>query len=129
MIHPKAQLKKIMKRFLADPNRGISHTLFSELAGISRKHLLDVFDYETEPLTEYMQRRVSKAYTAWCNGEVAIMQNRDASRFVEYRKEAKPVLQKTTRLQLVNGEIKISVGVKPKYDYGKTTLDEQLKRG
>jgi hypothetical protein len=126
---PKTVLRRAMKRFLLDKNRGISMELFAELAGLSKSHIKDVFLYETEPLTEYVQRRVSKAYTEWVNGEVAIMQNRDNTRFVQYRKESKPVLQKKTSLQLVDGKIALKIGIAPKYDYLTSTLDEQLKRG
>lgn len=124
---PKTVLRKVIKRFLQDKNRGISIALFAQLAGLSEAHIKDVFLYENEPLTEYVQRRVSKAYTEWQNGEIAIMQNKDSTKFLQYRKEAKPVLHKTTGLHLVNGQIKIKVGIANRYDYGNTTLDEQLK--
>lgn len=124
---PRKELLRIVKRFLRDKDRGISIPLFADLAGISLAHLRAVFMDETEPLTEYVQRRVSKAYTEWVNGEVAIMQNRDTSKFVQYRKEAKPVLKRSTGLQVVNGEIKIKVGISNRYDYSGYTLDEQLK--
>ena len=126
---PKAELRKIMKRFLRDSQRGISIELFAQLAGLSASIIKLVFVYETEPLTEYVQRRVSKAYTEWKNGEVSIMQNRDQTRFVQYRKDAKPVLEKKNSLQLVNGQIKLKIGIENRYDYSKLTLDEQLKRG
>lgn len=128
-VYSKAELKRIIKKFFKDKNRGISINLFSDIAGVSHLHLRDVFLYETEPLTETVQRRVDKAYKSWVGGEIAIMQNQDTSKFVQYRKEAKPVLQRKTSLQLVNGQFKVSVGVKPKYDYSDLTLDEQLKRG
>ena len=126
-IHPRSELKRIIKRFLKDKERGISIPLFADLAGLSVVHIRDVFINESEPMTEYVQRRVSKAYQEWIRGEVAIMQNRDRTLFVQYRKEAKPVLQKSSKLTLVNGEIKINMGIKPKYDYSDLTLDEQLK--
>ena len=126
---PKALLRKAIKRFLQDKERGISMELFAELAGVSKSHIKDVFLYETEPMTEYVQRRVSKAYTEWTNGEVAIMQNRDNSKFVQYRKESKPVMQKKTTLQVVDGKISLKIGIAPKYDYLTATLDEQLERG
>ena len=126
-IHSRSELRRIIKRFLQDKERGISIPLFAELAGLSVVHIRDVFLNETEPLTEYVQRRVSKAYQEWIGGEVAIMQNRDRSLFVQYRKEAKPVLHKSTKLTLVNGEIKINLGIKPRHDYSDLTLDEQLK--
>ena len=116
-IHPKTELRRIIKRFLQDKNRGISIPLFAELAGLSTSHIRDVFLNESEPMTEYVQRRVSKAYQEWIKGEVAIMQNRDTSLFVQYRKEAKPILHKSSKLTLINGEIKINMGIKPKYDY------------
>ena len=124
VIHSKTDLRRIIKRFLKDKNRGISIPLFAELAGLSTSHIRDVFINESEPLTEYVQRRVSKAYQEWINGEVAIMQNRDTSLFVQYRKEAKPILHKSSKLTLINGEIKINMGIKPKYDYSDLTLDE-----
>ena len=126
---PKTVLRKTMKRFLADRNRGISLELFADLCGISKKTLQDVFINEEHPLTEYIQRRVSKGYTEWKNGEVAIMQNRDTSKFVQYRKEAKPVLHKTTGSHLVNGEIRIKVGINNRYDYDSNTLIDELERG
>lgn len=127
VIHSRTDLRRIIKRFLKDKNRGISIPLFAELAGLSTSHIRDVFINESEPLTEYVQRRVSKSYQEWINGEVAIMQNRDTSLFVQYRKEAKPILHKSSKLTLINGEIKINMGIKPKYDYSDLTLDEQLK--
>ena len=126
-IHPRSELRRIIKRFLKDKERGISIPLFADLAGLSVAHIRDVFINESEPMTEYVQRRVSKAYQEWIRGEIAIMQNRDRTLFVQYRKEAKPVLQKSSKLTLVNGEIKINMGIKPKYDYSDLTLDEQLK--
>ena len=126
---PKSQLKSIIKRFLKDKDRGISIQLFADLAGISKGHLMDVFYYESEPMTEMVQRRVSKAYVEWRDGEVAIMQNRDNTKFVQYRKDNKPVMQKSSSLQMVNGAIKIKMGITNKYDYDVDNLDEQLKRG
>jgi len=52
-----------------------------------------------------------------------------ASKFLQYRKEAKPVLHKTTGLHLVNGEIKIKVGINNRCDHESSTLDEQLGKG
>lgn len=118
-----------MRRFLSDHERGISIPLFSDLSGVSISQLRDVFLNDKEPLTEYVQRRVSKAYNEWKNGEVAIMQNRDSSKFVQYRKEARPALEKTNKLEVINGEIKIKLGISKKYDYSGSTLDEQLRRG
>jgi hypothetical protein len=126
---PKRELRVVMKRFLKDYARGISIPLFADLAGVSLDHLKAVFLYETEPVTEYMQIRVSKAYHAWKNGEIAIMQNKDKSKYLEYRREAKPVMQRTTGLQVINGQIKMKIGISNKYDYSAKPLDEQLGKG
>ena len=128
-VIPKKQLKEQVKRFLADENRGISIQMFSDLCGIGRRTLLDVFVYEAYPMSEYMQIRVSKGFQHWQQGHVAIMQNRDQTRYFEYRKQPKPKLTRSTGLHVVNGEIKLKIGIINRSDYSKPTLDEQLQRG
>jgi hypothetical protein len=128
-VIPKKQLLTEVKRFIKDKDRGISLALFAELCGIHKTHLLDVFFYRCHPLTEYIQIRVSKGYTAWKNGEVAIMQRQDKTRYVEYRRAAKPRTVNSAGLQVVNGAIKIKLGVRNLGDYSGADLDEQLKRG
>ena len=125
----KQELFKIMERFYADDENKLSDKLFGELAGVHPLHLRDIFIYKKYPLTENVQRRVSRAYNAWKNGEVAIMQNRDRTKYIEYRKVNKPVLVRSTGLQVVDGQIKVKVGIKNPLDYSGETLDEQLKRG
>jgi len=128
-ILTKRELLREMRLFIKDKERGISVKLFADLCGVDHIHLLDVFLYQSVPLTERMQRRVSKGYDSWKKGEVAIMQNRDRSKFVTYRKEEKPRLVPTTALQVVNGQIKIKVGMSNKSDYSGLTLDETIGRG
>ena len=127
--YTKKELLIIMKRFLKSKDRGISIALFADLCGLSTTTLKDVFINEEEPLTEFVQRRVNKGYREWMAGEVAIMQNRDNTKFVQYRKQAKPVLQRTNKLTVENGAVKIKLGITNKYDYSGSTLDEQLERG
>jgi alpha-galactosidase/6-phospho-beta-glucosidase family protein len=88
----KRELTKHMQRFNADKERGISIALFAELAGISHGHFYDVFIYNKEPLTEMVQRRVSKAYQQWKAGNVKIMKRIDNTRYVDYRKNLSPYL-------------------------------------
>jgi hypothetical protein len=64
-----------------------------------------------------VQIRVSKAYISWKKGEIAVMQNWDNTRFTEYRKVAKPRLARGYGLQVVNGEIKMKLGIVNKADY------------
>jgi glutamate synthase domain-containing protein 2 len=128
-VIPKKELHSLMKRFFADKNRGISVALFAELAGCSKTTIEDCFIFDKMPISETTQRRVSKAYEHYLNGNVAIMQNRDLSRFVKYRDKPQPHYVKSQRISVVNGEVKISLGIKNRRDYSQESLDEQLKRG
>lgn len=123
----KKDLFRQIKRFLLDDKRGISMKLFADVCGLHEDTLENVFLKEVYPMSEYVQIRVSKGYNAWRNGEIAVMQNRDKSRFVEYRKEAKPRLSRGLGVQFVNGEVKLKVGLKNRYDYSELDIDEQLR--
>ena len=123
----KVDLKRQIKKFLQDPGRGISQALFAELAGISKVHLLDVFMYEKEPLTENVQRRVNKAYMQWKAGNVRVMQKKDNSRYVDYRKESKPVYVQGLGLKVTSEGIKVRVGMVNRHDYSEIDLDEALR--
>ena len=127
-VMTKAELLTVMKRFCDDKNRGISIDLFAELAGLDPSTIRDVFQYQTLPLSEYVQRRVSKAFKSYTSGEVAIMQNRDTSKFIQYRREAKPRFSRTQRLKVVNGKIQLDIGIKHRFDYSSPNIDQQLMR-
>lgn len=123
----KAELKRQIKKFLADKERVISIALFAELAGITKTHFLDVFHLEKEPLTEYVQRRVNKAFQAVKNGEVRVMQNRNKTRFVEYRRDAKPPIEPKMGLKMTSEGVKLRVGMVNRHDYSQPDLDEALR--
>lgn len=127
-VIPRQDLKRTIQRFLSDKNRGISIPLFAELCGVSVAILRLVFIKEEEPLTEYVQRRVSKGYQSWLRGEVAVMMNRDQTRFVQYRKKPKPRVARSIGLEVQNGQIKLKIGLKNKADYSNLDIDEQLRR-
>jgi hypothetical protein len=126
-ILSKTTLMRLMDRFYADKNRGISIVLFAELAGVSETTLDSVFRDKISPLTEYVQRRVSKAYLSWMQGEVAVMQNYDRSRFVQYRKEKKPMMRRSMAVTVINGQMKLKVGIKNRADYSEFDIDEKLR--
>ena len=128
-MHPlsKRDLTKHMQRFNADKDRGISIALFAELAGISHSHFYDVFIYNKEPLTEMVQRRVSKAYQQWKAGNVKIMKRIDNTRYVDYRKESQPVFMPKMGLQVTSQGIKVKVGMVNRHDYSEISLDEALR--
>ena len=127
-VIPKAELLQLVKRFLADPNKAMSLDLFAELAGLSKNTIVNVFQNQTHPMTEITQRRVSKAYKSVVNGEVMVMQNRDKTRFVQYRKKPELRLVRSNRISLVNGNLKVQLGVVNRNDYSRQSLDEQLRR-
>ena len=123
---PKTQLLREIQRFVKDKNRGISRQLFAELCGISFTLFRDVFINEIIPMTENTQIRVSRGYAAYKRGEVAVMMNRDQTRFVQFRKEPTPMYKKSTGLHVVDGQIKIRVGIRNAADYSSSDLNEQL---
>lgn len=127
-VMSRQEQKVVINKFLLDKNRGISIPLFAELCGLHTDTLREVFIEMNQPLTEYVQRRVSKAYKAWQRGEVAIMQNRDRTKFVQYRKTPKPFMVRSMGLTVDNGQIKLKVGIKNKADYSTPDLDEQLRK-
>jgi len=126
-VLPKSELKRIMKKFFQDKDRGISISLFADLCGVHEYHLRCVFIDESEPLTEMVQRRASKAYNEWRAGNVRVMRNRDKTKFVEYRKQAQPPIVKSMGLSLTAEGIKVTVGLKNRHDYSDITLEEALR--
>jgi hypothetical protein len=122
---PKSELKRQIKKFLEDLDRGISIKSFAELCGISAQHLKDVFKYETEPLTENVQIRVNKGYDAWKRGVVKVMKRRDNTRYVDYRKEAYSPYMPSNKLVLTREGIKLKVGMANRHDYSDKNLDER----
>jgi hypothetical protein len=126
-VIPKAELLRTIKKFLDDENRGISQANFADLAGVDLSYFLDVFREQITPMSEYMQRRVSKAYRHFQAGEVAVMTDNSRERWVEYRKNPKPRLKRGYSLQMADGQIKLKIGVQNRCNYESLTLDEQLK--
>jgi len=116
---PKSELLNIMDRFIADKERGISMALFAEMCGINKDFLLDVFQRKTEPLSERTQIRVSRAYHNYKDGYVRIMQNRDRSKFVEYRREPERVVVRSQKIALVDGRLQVKVGLRNPRDYSR----------
>jgi len=123
----KSELLKQMKRFNADKDRGISIPLFCDLAGMSVAHFRDVFLEDKHPLTETVQRRVNKAYIHWKMGMVRVMKRNDNTRYVDYRREAKPPIMPNMGLKLTSEGIKLRVGMVNRHDYSETDLNEALR--
>lgn len=126
-ILSKLELKKQIRRFYDDKDRGIALDRFCELAGISKRTFMDVFVWEHEPMSEMVQMRVNKAYAAWKEGAVAVITNNSRKRWVEYRREAKPPLVKQLGLQVTPQGVKVKVGLVNRHDYSNPSFDEQLR--
>ena len=123
MMLTKVELLRQIKKFLQDPDRGISHAMFAELCGINKFYMMDVFVYQTEPLSETVQIRVNKGYDAWKRGMVKTMVRRNQTRYVDYRKEPKPNLTPSMALKLVGGQLKLRVGMVNRHDYSEHDLN------
>jgi hypothetical protein len=119
----KCELLRQVKKFLKDPERGISHKMFAQLCGIDMWHMRDVFLYEDKPLSETMQIRVNKGYESWKQGLVRTMKRRDNSTFVDYRKEAVPLIVPSIGLQMKNGKIGLRIGLVNRRDYSQRDLN------
>ena len=124
---PKAELKRQMKRFIADKDRGISIALFSELCGVDRQHMMDVFIHERYPVSEYVQTRVNKAYAHWKTGRVKVMKRGNNTRYVDFRREEKSPIYAQTMLKLTSEGFKLRVGMVNRHDYSEPDLKEQLR--
>lgn len=123
-VIPKQELKILVGRFLKDKERGISLQKFADLCGISREFLADVFIYESAPISETTQRRVSAAYQAWREGRVRIMRRADKTQYVDYRKVAEPAIFSHMGIVKSPDGFKLSIGPRNRHDYSYPTLDE-----
>ena len=125
-VIPKKELLRAVKALMADKQRGISQELFAELCGVDKRTIQYVFMEEKYPMTEMIQRRVSKGYDAWRNGEVAVME-RYGKKWIEWRTTPKMRIVRGYGLTVKDGEIKLKIGLKNRLDYSGYSLDDKLK--
>lgn len=125
-VIPKAELKVLVKRLLLDKKKAIPTRLFAELCGISRYHLHETFVLETRPISEVVQRRVSRAYCLWRDGKIRVMVHY-GRKYLEFRKEPKQIAVRGYGLQATSDGIKLKIGIKNRLDYSDYRLDETLK--
>ena len=102
--------------------------LFAELCGYSEQYLLSIFWIHDTPLTEKVQIRVSKALDEYIAGNVRVMQKYNGQRYVEYRKEPKPMAKREYALTVKDGQISLKIGLRAKGDYTAPHLDELLDK-
>lgn len=123
----KEQLKREIRRFFQDQDRGISIPLFAELTGFNPQYLRAIFLYGKEELSETVQLRVNKAYAEWKAGNVRVMKRPDNTRYVDYRRESKPVFMPSMGLKVTSEGIKLRVGLRNRHDYSEDSLDDKLR--
>jgi len=123
----KRDLYNRMDRLLADPVRPISIKLLSDLAGLSDFTIKMVFQLKKMPMSETTQIRMSKALLRLQNGEIEIVQHRDLTREVRYVKNPRPRIKRSYGLTVVDGEIKLKIGLKNRADYSEPTFEELMK--
>jgi hypothetical protein len=125
-VIPKSELLRIIKAFVSDKRRGISIQLFADVCGIDRSQIYEVFVHEQYPMSELVQRKVSRGYSAWRDGYIAVMEQY-GKKWFEWRKEPKVRMVRSQSLQVRNGQIVLNVGIRNRLDYVGSSLDEQLK--
>lgn len=127
-VRTKAELMRIVPRFIKDKNRGISIKLFCDVCGISERTLMDVFIHHVEMMSERTQRRVDKGITHFMNGDLVVWQHKYYNtKRVEYREKPKPFARKSFQITVKDGQIGLKVGMKQRGDYSDPNLDELLK--
>ena len=123
----KRDLYNRMDRLLANPHRPISIKLLSDLAGLSDFTIKMVFQSKKIPMSETTQIRMSKALLRLQNGEIEIIENRDRTREVRYVKNPRLRIKRSYGLTVVDGEIKLKIGLKNRTDYSEPTFEELMK--
>ena len=123
----KLELKKQLKRFIKDPDRGISVPKFAEMCGCDPSLLYHVFIMEDKPLTEPMQIRIGRVFHDWQLGRIGVFRSKAAGEFPAYKKDEKIPLFRHMGLKVTPDGIKMDIGLRNRHDYSYTTLDEALK--
>jgi len=113
----KQELKKELKRFLMDKDRGISIKNFCELAGISERLFLYVIKEERYPMSEDTQRGLNRAYKHWKQGRIRVMKKHTNETYPDYMKEAVQPLIPTSKLVLTNEGFKVQNKPINRHDY------------
>lgn len=98
--------------------RGFTIYHFVEFADLDYTHFRRVYKQES-PMTESMQRKLSRALTALENGEAGPRMDIAGRKSVGYhrREEQRPAMTRGMGLQNVGGEIKMRIGIVNKYSF------------
>jgi len=126
-VTPRKELLRQLKLFNADKKRGITIKNFATICGIGFHHLRDIIA-ERAPMTEWTQRRISKALEEYRLGKIATIEHVSGATEPVYRRVPVPLARKMMGLTVKNGEISISVGLKQLGDYSQPTFRELLDK-
>lgn len=122
----KEELKRIIVRFAADKNRGISLEHFCEIAGVDLRDFRKAFLEDKLNISEMVQIRVSKAMRAYMRGDIVVYKHWDRTKTVEYRKEPKPAFRKNLGFTLTKDGVRLNIGLVNRRDYTQPTFLEHL---
>jgi len=126
-IRPKRELLDWFGRFWADTERGISMPLLVEFTGVSQKTFEEVVKRRNRPMQDWVQSALSKFAHEWEAGMIEVYQRPNRTKAIRYRREPKLDMRPSVGLQVVDGQIRLNVGLKNRANYMTPTLKEQLK--
>ena len=113
----KQQLKKELKLFLDDKDRGISIRNFCEIAGISERLFNYIIKENKLPMTESTQRGLNRAYIHWKEGKIKVMKKRTNETYPDYRKEPVQPLIPMSKLVMTHTGFKVQNKPLNRHDY------------
>jgi hypothetical protein len=125
-LRPKRELIEWFRRFWADGDRGIGMDLFVDFTGVSRKTFDEVVKRGNRPMQDWVQSALSKFAHEWEAGMIEVYQRPNRTKAIRYRREPKLDIRPSVGLQVVDGQIRLNVGMKNRADYLSPTLKEQL---
>lgn len=117
-ILTKQQIIDRISAMYLNKNRGFTMYHFVDFSDIDYAHFRRVYKQES-PMTESIQRKLSRALIALENGEAGPRRDIAGRKSVGYhrREEQRPAMARSMGLQSVGGEIKMRIGIVNKYSF------------
>lgn len=114
----KEQIIERISAMYLNTKRGFTIYHFVEFADLDYAHFRRVYKQEV-PMTESVQRKLSRALTALENGEAGPRRDIAGRKSLGYhrKEEQRPTMTRSMGLQNVGGEIKMRVGIVNKYSF------------
>ena len=125
-MKPKQEIKEWMARFWADKSRGIAVLPLCDFLNISTTNFWDTVLRSKAPMSNTMQATMSKFIHEWETGRIETVPNRYGGMKLQYRRVAKPELAPSMGLRVVDGQIRLNMGLRNRRVYAGPTLKEQL---